>query len=509
MIIESKGTFLGSPSQVIPPAGYHALEREFRLQVLPHFVRSFISGSTTKEVTKNNRTDRFLRPELAPKHDHPLIGHLEFALKREGLHLQLLKKLFDQEGPEPIKQYVQEKPTGQYSRRAWFLYEWLTGDRIDLPDAPHAPYVLLADPKLYYTVEGQKSPRHQVVNNLPGPPSCCPLVRRTPTLALASRRDLPTKAREILHGFDPTLLVRAIDYLFTKETKSSFLIERETPDQKRAARFVELLREPHTKRPLTKERLLELQNAIVDLKYQDADWRPEHNFVGSAVGNRRTVDYVSPRHQDVPDLMEGLLEAHGRLVQSDVDPVVVAALVAFTFVYIHPFRDGNGRLHRFLIHDILSALGFTPTDAILPVSATILSNMPAYNAALEHISRPLVGCVPYEFDSEGEIFVTGGTADLYRYLDLTVAAEYLYATLERTIQTDFLDELVFLRNLDDARARIKAKREFSDPDLNRLLTLMSQNGGKLSKNKREKYFPELGDEDKEELETLYREAFST
>ena len=38
--------------------------------------------------------------------------------------------------------------------------------------------------------------------------------------------------------------------------------------------------------------------------------------------------------------------------------MVAAAAVAFGFVYIHPFEDGNGRLHRWRIHHVLARAGF-------------------------------------------------------------------------------------------------------------------------------------------------------
>jgi Fic family protein len=46
--------------------------------------------------------------------------------------------------------------------------------------------------------------------------------------------------------------------------------------------------------------------------------------------------------------------------------VAIAALVAFGFVFIHPFGDGNGRIHRFLIHQVLSTEGFTPSQPAVP-----------------------------------------------------------------------------------------------------------------------------------------------
>ena len=38
----------------------------------------------------------------------------------------------------------------------------------------------------------------------------------------------------------------------------------------------------------------------------------------------------------------------------ELDAVIAAAILAFGFVYIHPFEDGNGRIHRYLIHHVLA-----------------------------------------------------------------------------------------------------------------------------------------------------------
>ena len=40
---------------------------------------------------------------------------------------------------------------------------------------------------------------------------------------------------------------------------------------------------------------------------------------------------------------------------------------------LHPFVDGNGRLHRLLFHNVLRRRGLTPDQVILPVSAAIVS----------------------------------------------------------------------------------------------------------------------------------------
>jgi hypothetical protein len=73
---------------------------------------------------------------LSPKHAPPdtLAGHLEFALKWEGVELPLLKQLFKIVPTSELRAVILAKPTGAYTRRLWFLYEWLMGEKLDLPD---------------------------------------------------------------------------------------------------------------------------------------------------------------------------------------------------------------------------------------------------------------------------------------------------------------------------------------------------------------------------------------
>ena len=48
-----------------------------------------------------------------------------------------------------------------------------------------------------------------------------------------------------------------------------------------------------------------------------------------------------------------------------------SAMLAFGFVTIHPLADGNGRVHRFLINDVLRRDGVVQEPVIVPVSALI------------------------------------------------------------------------------------------------------------------------------------------
>jgi hypothetical protein len=135
---------------------------------------------------------------------------------------------------------------------------------------------------------------------------------------------------------------------YTKETKSSYAIERETPDQKRTQRFADALRDATQHNYLRKEPLVSLQQAIVDPRFANTGWRDsigEQNFVSRSVGmNEEEMHFIAPRPQDLAELMDAYLAASRRILHSDLHPVIVAALVAYPFVFLHPFsKDGPSR----------------------------------------------------------------------------------------------------------------------------------------------------------------------
>jgi hypothetical protein len=46
----------------------------------------------------------------------------------------LLARLFERAGPVFIQAWIAAEPTGQYARRAAFLYEWLTSESLQVPE---------------------------------------------------------------------------------------------------------------------------------------------------------------------------------------------------------------------------------------------------------------------------------------------------------------------------------------------------------------------------------------
>lgn len=175
------------------PAGYAALIDAYDLAVpLPRTLSAI--GKHHRLIEQEDW--RIMTPRHAPH--ATLEGHLTFALKYEGLDLAVLKRLFVATGPDAIEALVREKPTGSYARRIWFLYEWLTGNRLDLPDATAGRYVPVVDPEQQYAPEGENAPRYRVKNNLPGTPDFCPLVYRTEALERFAALNLPQRAQDIV-----------------------------------------------------------------------------------------------------------------------------------------------------------------------------------------------------------------------------------------------------------------------------------------------------------------------
>ena len=68
-----------------------------------------------------------------------------------------------------------------------------------------------------------------------------------------------------------------------------------------------------------------------------------------------TPEYIPPEYSDIPGLLDELVEY---VNTTDDHPLVVAAVVHYQIVTIHPFEDGNGRTARLLSSYILDINGF-------------------------------------------------------------------------------------------------------------------------------------------------------
>lgn len=65
--------------------------------------------------------------------------------------LELLVRVFEQIGTNNVQAWVNNEPTGRYARRTAFLYEWLTGNYLEVPSNLGGNYVDAIDTKKLVT----------------------------------------------------------------------------------------------------------------------------------------------------------------------------------------------------------------------------------------------------------------------------------------------------------------------------------------------------------------------
>jgi hypothetical protein len=486
------------------PAGYAALIDALRLPVpLPRTLAAI--GPHHKQYERDGW--RMYTPRHAPTHD--LEGHLTFALKNEGLDLGVLKALFHATGPGPIEAMVRATPTGSYARRAWFLYEWLLEATLDLPDAGRGAYALVVDPALQWATPGSTSSRHRVKNNLPGTPLFCPMISWTDRLRAPAAQDLRMRAQDAVADVPADLLARAAAFLLLKDSKSSFAIENEHPPHDRIQRWGRAIGEAG-RRPIDLDELLRLQRIVIgDARFVHLGLRAEGGFVGEHDRNTRMPlpEHISARPEDLPSLIDGLI-AFDRAAAPHLDPVLAAAALAFGFVYIHPFEDGNGRLHRYLIHHVLAERGFNPSGIVFPISAAILDRIDDYRRVLESYSARLLPLIEWEPTESGNVRVLNDTGDFYRFFDATPHAEFLYECVERTINVDLPAEARFLKAHDTFRAALANVVDMPDRTADLLFRFLQQNDGKLSKRALEQEFAQLRAAEVSQIEAAYADSFA-
>lgn len=443
------------------------------------------------------------------KPDENLISNLVFALKYEGIELFIIKKLFQLIGEEPIFQMIKKEPTGQYARKIWFLYEWLINIKLDIPDLKIGNYVEIVNSKFQYTGSNINSTRHRIKNNLPGVRAYCPMIRKTEKLECFLKANLSQQIEIGLNRHDKELVRRTAAFLLLKDSKASFAIEGEYPPNLRARNWGKIIGQAG-KVELSFNEIERLQDIVIGFKkLKNMGLRKEEGFIGEH--DRDTFspipDHISAKSSDLPFLLKGLIDVNNLLNKDNYDPVLIASTIAFGFVFIHPLSDGNGRIHRYLIHHILAETGYTKRDMIFPVSTAILEKISDYRDVLESYSHPRLDLIKWEETTDHNLQILNDTIDLYRYFDLTKHAEFLYECVKETITTIIPEELDYIRKYDLMTHLINNLVSLENNKVDLLIKFLGQNSGILSKNRRLNEFQELSSEEIDKIEEHYLDVF--
>lgn len=520
------------------------LEKKFNAEPFGGLtVRSYI-GTNRRTSEAGGRVTETYPPQMNP--GETAAEHLNFHIRHEPVNLELLARVFEASGPQFVQDWVNSKPTSQYARRAAFLYEFLTGEELVAPAGVRGNYVnaLDVDRNIAATVTSSeaRSTKWKITDNMPGTRFFCPALPLTKELIRASEYDISRHYEEIIAEFGIELLARSASWLTTRESTASFAIEKEVGETDRIQRFAQVIATwtghdvppshrtddtgdigPASKGILSDQRLASLQKAILG----DSAFIMHHGYRESPVFVSRTyrgsqmVHYVAPPAEDVAAMLEGIETFLDRTRHQS--PVLRAAIASFGFVYVHPLSDGNGRVHRFLINDILRRDGATTEDIILPVSVAINADPTSrreYDQVLDTISTPLMGEIRADisFSASPQTYPDGVKSDLvfgdndrarptWRYGNYVPHVIYMAKVIDTTIVHHMRDEAIYLRNHDNARLALKEICEMPDPMADKIIRSVTENNAESVGNKLRKQYPDVTDDMWDAFAKAVRAAF--
>lgn len=406
-------------------------------------------------VEKHN--DRLLNLDLELEND------LEQIFESEAIDIRLLKIILTHLCLKQLKEWIQTNKTRALVRKVWFIYEYFV-HKIDEIDSiqQDLDYVSILNSNIQITLNSDEiSERHKVKNNM---------ISFRDFFICIQRSQLNNQLKQ-LDNCDSFQSERINSYIFDKETKFSHLIEGEKAKNKFRLNFDRV--KTFT---LQKEELVKLQNELVDEQFKTSDWRKIQNYVGRTVQLKNYSfnehhDFICPKPEDVPLLMEDLFKLNEKLEKSNFDFVMHATILSFLFVYIHPFNDGNGRISRFLINWLL----YKKKGNIYPISVVINNNIQRYYDVLNEFSATIQPYIQLKKNTDESIQVVGETINYYRHYNLTKHVNYMFGVLNESIQY-CLCEKNFLLNFDELKLKF--------PTFNDKIFICILTNGKVGAKKR-------------------------
>lgn len=497
------GELVPDNSQLV---GYTWLVNEFSLK-LPMHQLSCKSLKRLDNGTKKQGAWTIFDSQL--RLEDSVFGHLKFALKHEVLDLLLLKRILEELQASEIVDFIKQENESLVSRTIWFYYENLLGQMLDIEDTKIKKYSNLLDSKKYICNENsQKSIRHKVINNHLGNNKICAVVCRTDKLKSFLDMNLQNKAQKITGNLEPSVLQRASRFLLLADSKASFEIEGERAPQNDLERWSKAVMEAG-KTEISIKELTRIQALLFkSSKYISCGIRKEGVFLGGRDQNNEPVpEFIGAKEEELEQILNALIELNNQFAESKLDPMIHAAIISFAFVFIHPFVDGNGRIHRYLIHQILASRKFYPNELVFPISSAMKENLDGYSQALKGYSSHVMEQIEWESTESKNVKVLNNTKDFYTFINFTEIVEFLFECAEVTIEKLIREEIEYLNAFDKSFKEINHEISLADNDISLLISCIFSNEGILSKRKKEKFFDHISQEDIETIEEIVRENF--
>lgn len=465
--------------------GYAYLKDKLHLGVFDPKITAELNPSVNSFVRKDALLLVPTRYQLPPE---DLVGHILFALKHEGINLQILSEALRHISEDAIVSAIADKLSGIYQRKLAYLWEFFNRKELSLRVPSSVRYVKLFDEERYVTVEGIKNTKWRVIFNGLGNLNYCPIVEKTEKIQSALADNVLDRVKDYLSEIGESNADRALQWAYLSETESSYAIEGEKTDTTKAERFVSLLQHAHEDVELTEEYLCNLQNQVITNPFDMAfTYRNEQNWLSSGGRGALGVSYVPPSPECLEELMQAFLKMANSLPKQ-ISPVIAASVTSFGFVFLHPFMDGNGRLSRFLFHQQLCSSGQLQKGQLLPVSVAMKSSESQYLSALQDFSKPSRALWSVTWIADGDFdFRFKGSDAIYRYWDATSCAEFGLQMAEDALNIHLRQEVNYLTCFDEIHRAVSDRYDVRETILHHLINGCLDLNGVVSKNLRKRY----------------------
>lgn len=118
-----------------------------------------------------------------------------------------------------------------------------------------------------------------------------------------------------------------------------------------------LNKEAENNKTITEDLILKVHNLVSgkNLTYKNS-YRKDQNVVADSITG--TIVYMPPEAKDVETLIKQMIKEFNSKDSNDIPIPIKAGILAYEFVTIHPFWDGNGRCSRLLATYILKAYNY-------------------------------------------------------------------------------------------------------------------------------------------------------
>lgn len=229
---------------------------------------------------------------------------------------------------------------------------------------------------------------------------------------------------------------------------------------------------------ITRKALLSLHGDLTKDLLRDPEYEGRFRDTDVIIGNihARKINHIAPDAEEVSCLVDELLDWLNNGT-AEMYPIIVAGILHYELVRIHPFIDGNGRTSRLMTNLVLSASGFD-VDGYLTLDEYYNQDRQSYVEALNSAdkSRDLTAwleyfcqAVAYSVDNvKREVLILAQKTLKYEHTTVLTANEISVLT--------FLEENVHIRNRDvqkmldiSAQASYKILKKLMDINLIRSL----------------------------------------